>query len=243
MNKVRTLMQFWKLCGTWQTIKLCFTRLLRGKEISITTPLFEKKVVLRMNNSDLVIFLGTFLHGDSWLENRFEPKTILDLGANIGITALQFIRQFPQATIIAVEPNDDSFRVLQHNIGGQNNIRAVKKVIQSQKGYCKIDNPSDLAMAFRFEKANSTEGEVIEGTTVEALLEEARAEPPVLVKMDIEGAERDIFLSQCGWMKEVDAILVEPHGPGTGNIVTKKLKNNGYIVEQIGEKIFGSKHK
>jgi FkbM family methyltransferase len=243
MNKVRTLMQFWKLCGTCQTVKLLTARFLGKKEILVKTPLLDKMVLLRMNNSDLVIFLGTFLHGDSWLEKRFEPKTILDLGANIGITALQFIRQFSQATIIAVEPDSDNFKILQLNIEGQKNVRAMQKVIKSQKGYFKIDNPSDLAMAFRFEKARPTEGGVIEGTTIEALLEENHAEPPVLVKMDIEGTEREIFLSECGWMKKIGAILVEPHGTGTKEIISEKLTKNGFIVEQIGEKIFGSKDK
>jgi len=112
LNRLKTLKQTAKLCGWWQVTRLLAAKILGKKSIAIKTRDLEYPVELRLNNSDLVNFLETFFHGDSDLMGRLNPLTIFDLGANIGITALQFHRQFPLAKIVAVEPDPGNFRQL-----------------------------------------------------------------------------------------------------------------------------------
>ena len=55
----------------------------------------------------------------SGLAARWRAKgatpVIMDGGANVGYAALYFAHAFPDATIIAVEPNPETFRILQEN--------------------------------------------------------------------------------------------------------------------------------
>src|SRR5436853_2833656 len=44
------------------------------------------------------------------------PKTILDIGSNIGASIIYFHRQFPEAKIFGFEPHPDTFRILQENV-------------------------------------------------------------------------------------------------------------------------------
>ena len=44
-----------------------------------------------------------------------EVPLIIDGGANVGLSLRGFARDFPQAHVIAVEPDDDNFRVLAAN--------------------------------------------------------------------------------------------------------------------------------
>src|SRR5882762_11322548 len=45
-----------------------------------------------------------------------KPKTILDIGSNIGASIIYFHRQFPDASIFGFEPHPDTFRILQKNV-------------------------------------------------------------------------------------------------------------------------------
>jgi FkbM family methyltransferase len=49
-------------------------------------------------------------------------KVILDVGANIGASALYFASNYPEATIHAFEPTLDALRLLRKNIGGLSEI-------------------------------------------------------------------------------------------------------------------------
>jgi len=64
-------------------------------------------------------------------EYRFSSRTrtpfILDCGANIGMSVLYFKTLYPQAKIIAFEPNPATFKLLELNVQ-QNNLRDVQLI-------------------------------------------------------------------------------------------------------------------
>jgi predicted O-methyltransferase YrrM len=47
--------------------------------------------------------------------SRSEIPLILDCGANIGLSSIWFARKYPRATVIAVEPESENFRMLTMN--------------------------------------------------------------------------------------------------------------------------------
>jgi hypothetical protein len=51
-----------------------------------------------------------------WKEQGIEP-VIVDAGANVGYSSLYFAKTFPEVTVLAVEPDEVTFRELQHNCG------------------------------------------------------------------------------------------------------------------------------
>jgi FkbM family methyltransferase len=239
MNRLETLKQTAKLCGWWQAAKLLMAKMLRKKSLTMKIRDLEYPVELRLNNSDLVIFLGTFLHGDSDVKGRLNPVTIFDLGANIGITALQFHRQFPSAKIFAVEPDPRNFSLLQKNTKEIHNIHPICAVISHLPGEFVQSNPDDLAMSFQFVPSSSSSGKTIPGHTIADLIQHNRIQKPLLIKMDIEGAERDIFQNHNDWLGQTCGVLVEAHGDGTADLIYQTLFKNGFQTERIGEKIFG----
>ena len=60
------------------------------------------------------------------LEN-FNPKLILDVGANVGATSMFFAINYPKAKIFSFEPTEMNFRWLQKNTEGFKNITRIKK--------------------------------------------------------------------------------------------------------------------
>jgi hypothetical protein len=69
------------------------------------------RVLLRSNAVDCKLLTEVF-GGVYALPASHSPKRILDLGANIGLSALYFHRQYPEASIACVEPAPKNFSML-----------------------------------------------------------------------------------------------------------------------------------
>lgn len=136
---------------------------------------------------------------------RREPETILDLGANIGLTAAYFGATYPAARILAVEPDPASFELLRRN------TEALGPRIQlSQAAFWARDEPLRWTDRFRDGRdwARAVEADVPDGGSVEVItpadvLARLGVERADLAKVDIEGAEGEFFASEEG----ADALL------------------------------------
>ena len=66
----------------------------------------------RNNPFDFATFEEVILKEDYNLNINFNPSTIIDGGANIGLTSVFFANRYPKAEIVAVEPEEGNFEML-----------------------------------------------------------------------------------------------------------------------------------
>lgn len=241
MNKILTLGQLASLCGLRGVLQIALGRVLGRKSVRVRLGGSSLPLEIRFNNSDLVLFLGIFLHKDCHLRLGVDPATVLDLGANTGLTAVAFQRQFPHARVIAVEGDRDAFRVCQRNLPNTPLSLSVQRVVAARSGWANAENPDAISMARRFAESEESSPNTIQASAVDELLDEFGCEEPILVKMDIEGAEADIFREPARWLNRVQAVLVEPHGAGTAEMIRRTLEDFEFRVSQVGEKILGTR--
>ena len=74
----------------------------------------DRTLYFRDGTSDTII-INKNLNPNEKPEYQFPPmpaKVILDIGANIGVTALRLAYQYPEATIYAFEPEPENFSIL-----------------------------------------------------------------------------------------------------------------------------------
>src|SRR5215213_9438468 len=88
----------------WRGLYL-FGKLKSGRSTQVRLPGLQEKVSLRKGSSDIPTFIEIFFHREYELKLDFEPRTILDGGANIGLSALYFKSRFPHCRIICIEPD------------------------------------------------------------------------------------------------------------------------------------------
>ena len=81
----------------------------------------------------------------------------------------------------------------------------------------------------------------IRTSPIEELLDGHPSPGPVLIKMDIEGAEIALFEQAEAWIHRVQAVLVEPHGEGTAFLIEGAFKRHGFNLDRVGEKILGTR--
>src|SRR5712675_1402142 len=77
-----------------------------GRSQTFTVQLRElaDPIELRGRTSDINCFQKIFMHREYQSPFDISPKLIIDAGANIGLSALYFAVTYPDAIIIAIEP-------------------------------------------------------------------------------------------------------------------------------------------
>lgn len=151
---------------------------------------------------------------------------ILDLGANIGLASLYFIRRFPDARITALEPDPEIFSHLQHNLAanGGDQVRLLQAAAWTED--TELCLAPDRADGGRIADNGSQRVRAID---VRRLLREQSFD---LIKMDIEGAERQVIPALGGLLANTRLIFVEYHGdseqPQRLDIIVTALSQAGF---------------
>lgn len=137
---------------------------------------------------------------------------IVDAGANIGATAVFFSFALPDARIVAIEPVAENVEVLRQNAAGLP-IEVVHAALASTPGRSRIVDPGHGHWGFRTAAAaGDQDGPWVPNVTIPEIY--ARHRPgffPVIVKIDVEGAEGDIFREATQWVQETPVVVVELH--------------------------------
>jgi FkbM family methyltransferase len=155
----------------------------------------------------LRVFVEVFLAREYEVIVDPPPRTILDLGANIGVSVLYFRRRFPEARIIAVEASPGLAALLRENTRTlEVEVRAA--AVALAPGTVMFHESAESWAG----TTSSTAGVgaiAVPAIGFDDLLRETR---PDLVKLDVEGAELE-FLPASRELREVPHIVGEIHAP------------------------------
>ena len=172
----------------------------------------EQSIFIRLNTTDIKIFEQIFLIQDCTPGKITQPKVIFDLGAHIGCSALYYHLLYPDAQIIAVEAAPTNFEILARNVKNINNITAVNAAIWHETGFVQIVNlDEDEGWNFRMEASQEDSLSNIQALTVSDLMSQQNIDHIDLVKIDIEGAEKDLFEHDRLWLNATSNLVVELH--------------------------------
>lgn len=148
---------------------------------------------------------------------RDDVRTVLDIGANIGITALYFSLLYPNARIYAFEPSPDNFTVLQKNAANCSRIRVFNFGLGSENASLELyasDNPLNFGgYSLHATGSDTSRKTSIAVRAVADVLRELDLDRIDVVKVDTEGAEWDILTAFPGEaLERVQLIVGELHG-------------------------------
>lgn len=135
---------------------------------------------------------------------------IIDGGANIGLTSLWFNRIFPDARILTIEPDADNFALLEKKTAHvRERVTPVRGGLWHRSAELEIFNPEGGAAAFRVGEINDGQRRGIPAFSIDDLCHQAGNEHPLIVKLDIEGAQAPLFSANTGWVARTDLITLE----------------------------------
>lgn len=191
-------------------------RLFGGQAIVSVRPAeIAASVFLRVPSSDVLAFAQIFQGRQYQVLARRPPRVIVDAGANIGLASVFFANKFPEATIIAVEPEPANFAMLVRNAAPYPNISPVNAALWNADGLVNILDNGLGSWGFVTESigadSNQDPSSHVRAMTMVTLFASCRLTTIDLLKIDIEGAEKEVFESAGSWINQVDALMVELH--------------------------------
>ncbi len=211
-------------------------------------------ISLRRNSSDVLVFDQVLLEKeyqvvvDLLKENNMRCDTIVDAGANIGLTSLYLKSIFPKSEIYAIEPNKENFKILVKNIEDnqiENSRLSDKAIWNKETKLIPVTFRDGLDWSFSLEESNGeeTSNEYFETTTIPTILRETGWQTIDLLKIDIEGGEAKLFEDPeevKQWLSKVQAIVIEIHDElGVRPKILSILETSGFSLFDHGEHTVG----
>lgn len=212
---MKTLKRYTKCLGPYGAVLYFREKVLRSKKQVVVTPFGKAAPVhARLGTTDLKTFSQVFGKNEyDSFSFVTSPKWIVDGGGNIGFAALFFARKFPTAKIITIEPSAENFEVLKANVAHYPNVIPVHAALWNESGTIDLVDPG--SGNWGFETGNDGQGhpvvETVDALTVSDVIAKFQLGEIDLLKLDIEGSEREVMADSNEWIGRVRALVVELH--------------------------------
>jgi FkbM family methyltransferase len=189
--------------------------------VPIRTESGNPPLYLRCGSSDFATFHEIFINGEYQAVLRHEQsrvRGILDLGANVGLASRWFLKQWPTAFIVAVEPDPDNFRLLQANLsavsvgsGGSNLVNAFVGA-ENREAFVNNRGPG-WANECTLEDRQTSRDQIPISVISPHRLVNMCPHSIDLVKIDIEGTEKELCEADLDWLGASQLLVMEIHEP------------------------------
>jgi FkbM family methyltransferase len=201
----------------WQTLGLpgilaSLANLVFGypDHMALTANGLKHPLYVRLRTSDAEVYRDTFLRKEYDYPITFSPRTIVDVGANCGMTSVFYANRYPDATVVAVEPEVSNYTALVRNTRGYPNVIPIHGALWNKEGQVEVFSPWPKWKEWGKWGFRVREGNGCRALTLKTLMREVGIETVDILKIDVEGAEREIF-SSCDWMDKVKLLAIELH--------------------------------
>ena len=186
----------------------------------------KRRVRLKINGFDINLRAGTpdFSVAIESLGREFEPVTagfahengalIIDAGGYIGTAAIKLATAYPACRIVCIEPSSENLELLKLNVAAYPNISVMKAALAANGTEVALRDPGRKAWGFTIIAEPDQSDRVLEtvpAVTIENILAQHGRERVFILKLDVEGAEAELFHNSRGWMSRTDILIAELH--------------------------------
>jgi FkbM family methyltransferase len=201
--------------GFFETVKILVSlfliKLNLRKSISFRKNL---QLFLRNGSSDLPVFRQVFMDYEYFINiDKKTINTVIDGGCNIGLASIYFAIEFPNAKIVGIEPDSKNFEQAVLNTGKFQNITLLKAGIWYKN--CCLETQSEPGLGewgITVMESSEQSQSSIKAMTIDEIMHQNNFETIDILKLDIEGAELEVFQSGYhSWLPKTRIIMIELH--------------------------------
>jgi len=212
---LRGLSLYWHIFGAKGMLHALYCVLTRREKLALVSRRWSKHPLhVRLNTTDIAVFRQVFIEREYGIVEHMGamPTTVIDGGANIGLTSIFLAQRYPRAKIYAVEPEEANFNLLRLNTRAYPAIEVIQGAIWNLDEPVDILSPNGESWGFRIsEPAQGLGDPGIRGFRVSTLLQRFGLERLSLLKLDIKGAEYEVLGDAAHWIGRIDNIVIELH--------------------------------
>jgi FkbM family methyltransferase len=192
-----------------------------GKTVRATVPGSDVQLLVRLGTRDTTVFSDIYYHKEHEWNFEVAPETIVDAGAYTGLSTAYFAMRYPGAKIIAIEPSGENFALLTRNVSKLKNVHAVNAALWGESGSVILTDPGRDYWGLTVEESGAcadpaqtdpmTPTSEVDALTISDLIDNYGLDRVNLLKLDIEGSEKEVLSNAVPWIDCVDAISIELH--------------------------------
>ena len=199
----------------------------------------DKLMIRREPTNDLSVAHEVFvqqIYQPRLTNARDDVRLVVDVGANVGYSVIYFARLFPEAKIIAIEPNPVNLKVLTRNVelnGLQNRVSILKVAAGTSDGTAYLVDRG---------AASFTTADVVVSSvkvSVADIFKQFAGERIDVLKIDCEGAEYPIVMDDRFAALQAATLLLEWHAteehPAANREIHDRLCALDWKVEEGAE--------
>lgn len=212
-----------------------------GEETNFQLSGYPHNIYLRKGTSDEPTFRQVFMNIRYDMNLGFKPTTILDGGANVGYASVFFANKYPNAEIVAIEPDTSNFAQVKKNTANYESIKALKTAIWGKSTYLRIINPESEHWAFEVAECQPNDGGSFKAISIDQIISDQGWNSIDILKLDIEGAEMSVFQEGYEqWLPKVKLLIIELHErmrPGCTEVFENAISKYNFVKSISGENL------
>ena len=201
----------------------------------VPNPLNGGTVFIRPGTTDQDVYDEIFF-GKEYDLDLGNPHFIVDAGAHIGLSSVYFACKYPNATIVALEPEKSNFEMLVRNTRRFANIKPMCAGLWSRKAHLRIQNQNVETWSFRV--VEDVSGQGIPAVGIADVMAEHGITHIDVLKIDIEGSEVEVLKHSASWIGAIGALIIELHDrfqPGCTEALENAVRGYQYDKSHSGE--------
>jgi FkbM family methyltransferase len=190
--------------------------------------------------SDFTVLSEVFRERQYELPAELAPRTIVDLGANTGLSSLFFRARFPDAVIYSIEAHPATFDLLAHNAARWRDVQPLHLAASGKNGAVAFYGTADESISASVFQRKATDVKVeVPGEDLNHLLQRCGGSIDLL-KFDIEGAELELFSGFREW-ERIGVMIGEVHpdlfGASAEQFFSLFPRHRHQIVARFGRRL------
>lgn len=197
---------------------------------------------LRRGTSDFNMFRQVLINEQYAVGCRGPVEYVVDAGANAGFASVFFLNRYPNARVIAIEPDPENFEVARRNLqpysdrcylllAGVWSREGTLSIRRTTAGSGRISHCSTQT-----QPAAADDDLVVPARSIQSLMDEFQFPRIDYLKVDIEGAELSVFRDgDTSFLKRTNCCAVECHGAECLTAFTIAAESEGFRLQHSGE--------
>ena len=218
-----------------------YLKIKTGQFQNLSVPFLPFPFSIRNNPFDYAVFEEVLLKKAYDIPLDFLPLNIIDGGGNVGLTAVFFAAKYPRASIVTLEPDEDNFRLLQHNTSFYRNVQAWKSGVWNRSAELVVKDLGYGNDSLVVEEVPGPVAGSVPAFGIDDIMVKMGWEHIDILKLDVEGSEKEIFRSNFeSWLPKTRVLIIELHDrirEGCSKAVLAALSGYDFSLRIAGENL------
>jgi FkbM family methyltransferase len=147
------------------------------------------------------------------MDHLKDVRLVIDCGANVGYASAYLLSRHPTCHVIAVEPDEGNFALLQKNLQPYGSrVTLLKTGIWSSPAGLVFSEGKHSDWAVQVREAQPGEVPALQAVDINTILRQSGHQRIDVLKIDIEGSELDVFARHTQpWLSATNNLVIELH--------------------------------